>query len=273
MLGTRRVPSAAIGFDLDGVIMRGPWLGAVRPRVWSHLTSSPGVAHLAAEERERRVSEAVLHVHQRRLQDGEFVEAWNWDAIYAEVAQTFGGTALPALAQIVRECCQLQGSIELLPGARSGLERIQAAGLRSVAISNGYYDYQWPVLQALDVAPLFSDVVTPDRAGYAKPDPHIFLAVPGIKAHVGDILLHDVLGANLAGLCSVWLHPELPDEFRLLPPSERPRMRGFAAYLEQVLETSRYRRYHPEGTLETCTPDVVALDVDEAAAALLSINV
>ena len=116
---------AAIGFDLDGVIMRGPWQRAVRPRVWSHLAAAPAIAHLAAEERERRVTDAVQRAHQQRLEDQEFVEAWNWDAIYAEVAQDFGGEALPKLAGIVRESCQLNDSIALLPGARTGLERIQ----------------------------------------------------------------------------------------------------------------------------------------------------
>jgi putative hydrolase of the HAD superfamily len=263
------MPTAAIGFDLDGVIMHGPWLRAVRPRVWSHLTAAPGMSHLAAEERERRVTEAVLRAHLRRLENRELVEAWDWDAIYAEVCQQFGGEQLPRLAGIVRECCLLQDTIALLPGARSGLERIRAAGLRSVAISNGYHAYQWPVLEALGIADLFDRVVTPDQAGYAKPDPRIFHVVPGLIAHVGDIPLHDVLGANLAGLRSVWIQPDLPAAFRSYAPEERPRADGFVAYLERTLDHSRYRRFHPEATVEACMPDIVAIDVDEAAASLL----
>ncbi len=245
---------------------------AVRPRVWSHLTATPGVAHLAAEEREKHVSQAVLDAHQRRLSEGEFVQAWNWDSIYAEVTAALGGEPLPQLAQIVKESCQLKDCIALLPGAKRGLERVKASGRRNVAISNGYYAYQWPVLEALGVADLFDSVVTPDVAGRAKPDKRIFEAVPGLVAHVGDILLHDVLGANLAGLCSVWLHPELPEQFRTEPPEQRPNASGFREYLEQVLESSRYRRYHPEGTVETCMPRLVALDVDEAARALLTMS-
>src|SRR4051794_19938014 len=102
---------AVVSFDLDGVIMRGPWLRGVRPRVWSHLTATPGVAHLAAEERERRVTDAVLEVHERRLAQHQLVDAWNWDAIYAEVARDLGGEALPALAGMVRECCGLDDTI------------------------------------------------------------------------------------------------------------------------------------------------------------------
>jgi FMN phosphatase YigB (HAD superfamily) len=265
--------AAAIGFDLDGVIMRGPWLREVRPRVWSHLLSTPGVAHLEAEERERRVTDAVLSAHLQRLTNREFVQAWNWDAIYAEVAVGFGGQPPAALAGVVRECCQVEGAIALLPGAREGLERVVGAGLRAVAVTNGYYPYQWPVLEALGIASLFERVVTPDTAGFAKPDPRIFQQVEGIAAHVGDVLLHDVLGANLAGLVSVWLEPELPDEFRGAAPSERPTQEGFAEYLAEVLERSRYRPYHPQGTLDACMPAVVALDVDEAAQALLQLRI
>src|SRR4029453_7426320 len=116
------------------------------------------------------------------------------------------------------ECCALEDAIDLMPGARAGLERVVAAGLRVVAISNGYHAYQWPVLEALGVAPLFEAVITPDVAGFAKPDPRIFASVPGLIAHVGDILLHDVLGANLAGLRSIWLDDELPERYSALEP-------------------------------------------------------
>ena len=42
-----------VSFDLDGVIMRGPFVTSVRPRIWEHLSRSAGLAHLATEERER----------------------------------------------------------------------------------------------------------------------------------------------------------------------------------------------------------------------------
>ena len=37
----------AVSFDLDGVIMRGPWSTAIQPHIWAHLARSPGLAHLA----------------------------------------------------------------------------------------------------------------------------------------------------------------------------------------------------------------------------------
>ena len=262
-----------VSFDLDGVIMRGPFVSAVRPRVWAHLGQSAGLAHVAAEDLEQHIWRAVRQEHDRRLAAQEYVAAWNWQEIYDEVSRSVGGAPVPDLATIVREACSLDDTIALLPGVSLGLQRLKQAGIGLVATTNGYYAYQWPVLESLGVADYFEAVITPDVAGFAKPDPRIFGLVPGLVAHVGDLLLHDVLAANLAGIQSLWLDADLPAEFVAHAPAERPAASGFEAYLSRTLETSRYRQFHPEATLRNCTPTAVVRDVDEAASAILvSIN-
>jgi FMN phosphatase YigB (HAD superfamily) len=260
----------AVSFDLDGVIMRGPWSSTIRPRIWAHLALSPELAHLAEEQREQHIWQAVRAEHERRLAERDFVGAWNWQHIYEEVNRGLRGEPVPDVATIVRAACQVENAIALLPGAWTGLQRLVREGVRLIATTNGYHAYQWPVLEQLGVAEFFEAVVTPDVAGFAKPDPRIFGVVPGLRAHVGDILMHDVLGANLAGLDSVWLHAELPDEFVALAPRDRPSAPGFVAFLTEALEASRYRPFHPEATPESCMPDVVVRDVDEAADVLLA---
>jgi FMN phosphatase YigB (HAD superfamily) len=259
----------AVSFDLDGVIMRGPFVSAVRPRIWEHLGRSAGLAHLAGEERERQVWQAVRDEHDRRLTVRDNVGAWDWEGIYNEVSRGFGGEPVPDMATIVRESCQIEDAVALLPGARLGLQRLATAGVRLVATTNGYRLYQWPVLEKLAVAEFFEAVITPDAAGFAKPDPRIFGLVAGLVAHVGDLLLHDVLGANLAGLRSIWLDADLPDEFLSLSARARPDDPAFVEYLSRTLEESRYRRFHPDATLAQCTPTAVVRDVDEAASVLL----
>jgi putative hydrolase of the HAD superfamily len=258
-----------ISFDLDGVIMRGPFNSSLRPRISEHIGRASGLAHLEAEERERNIWQAVRQEHDRRLTERDFVGAWNWQAIYEGVSQGFGGEPMPDLASIVRESCLIDEAVALLPGAWLGLHRLQSAGLRLVAITNGYHCFQWPVLERLGVGDLFETVITPDAAGFAKPDPRIFGLVPGLVAHVGDLLLHDVLGANLAGVKSIWLDAELPEHLSQRPPLERVHEPEFVEYLERTLEASRYRPFHPEATLETCTPTAVVRDVDEAASVVL----
>jgi FMN phosphatase YigB (HAD superfamily) len=265
------VPAAgpAVSFDLDGVIMRGPWSSAIQPRIWEHLGRSASLAHVAAEQRDQQIWQAVRTEHDRRLAAGDFVGAWHWQGIYDTVSRDLGGDPVPDLPTIVREACRIEDSIALLPGAWTGLQRLTAAGLRIIATTNGYHAYQWPVLESLGVADFFAAVVTPDVAGYAKPDPRIFGVIPGLRAHVGDILTHDVLGANLAGLDSIWLAPDLPDALARLAPRERPAGPGFTEFLTERLEASRYRAFHPEATPAACTPRAVVRDVDEAAGVLL----
>jgi FMN phosphatase YigB (HAD superfamily) len=249
--------------------MRGPFTSAVRPRIWEHLSRSAGLAHLAAEERERQIWQSVRDAHDRRLTERDFVGAWNWQAIYDEANRGWDGEPMPDVASLVRESCLIDDAIALLPGAGLGLRRLKDAGWHVVAITNGYRKFQWPVLEKLGVAEMFDAVITPDVAGFAKPDPRIFGLVPGLVAHVGDILLHDVLGANQAGIRSVWLDADLPAEFCSLSPLDRPCAVGFVDYLSRTFEASRYRRFHAEATPETCTPVAVVRDVDEAATVLI----
>ncbi len=109
---------------------------------------------------------------------------------------------------------------------------------------------------------------TPDHAGFAKPDPRIF-TLAGSSIHVGDTLLHDVLGPRLAGVTAIWLDAHLPDEIRAQPIRERVPQPAFRTYLEGVFETVPFRRFHPEATVATCTPDVVVANVLEAARAIV----
>jgi FMN phosphatase YigB (HAD superfamily) len=259
-----------VGFDLDGVVMQNPFEAGVEPRILAHLRESPALRRLHPEEADRRARTALREAWGKRAAAGEWVALYNWDSIYTEVSEGFGGEPAPDVAALVEECCGLDGMVRLLPGARTGLDRLRCEGFRVAAITNGYYAYQWPVLRALGVAEDFERVVSPEAVGYAKPDPRLFEAVPGLLAHVGDSLVWDVLGANRAGIFSVWLDARLPPELRALPIPERTRAKGFPAHLDASLQLAAYKRYHPEATLPNCTPDAVVTDLDEAAELLIS---
>lgn len=259
-----------LSFDLDGVIMQNPFEAGVEPRILQHLRKAPALRDLHPEEADRRAQAAIRDVWGRRAAAGEWVSLYNWDSIYNETSERFGGAPMPDVATLVEEFCGIEGMVYLLPGARSGLERLHRSGMRLTAITNGYYAYQWPVLQRLGVAELFERVVTPEVAGFAKPDPRLFATVEGLLAHVGDSLIWDVLGANQAGLVSVWLDESLPEHLRAVPIEQRTRADGFLPHLEEVLQSTHWRRYHPEATTANCTPDLVVVDVDEAAEALLA---
>jgi FMN phosphatase YigB (HAD superfamily) len=257
-----------ISFDLDGVVMQNAWNDGIEPRILEHLRNSPALLDLHPDEADRRGRAAIRGEWDRLATAGEWVALYDWDSIYTSVSRSMGGEPAPDVAGLVEYFCGVEGMVRLLPGARTGLERLRDDGFSIVAITNGYHKYQWPVLTALGVAEYFERVITPDTAGYAKPDARLFASVPGLRAHVGDSLVWDILGANQAGVIAVWLDEELPAALRTLPIELRTSNDTFPHHVAEVLDKTLWRRYHPEATPEACRPDAVVVDLDEAAEVL-----
>ncbi len=255
---------STVSFDLDGVLMQNPFLRGVFPHARRHMRSSARLRDLAPAEADALVDQAVREAWSERMLAGEFVDAYDWDAIYRDVSDAFGVPPVGDVAELVARYCREPGVITLLPGAEEALHLLRKAGHRLIAITNGHYAYQWPVLEALGIAHSFDEVLTPDRVGYAKPDPRVFERA-GSTVHVGDTLLHDVLGPRLAGVTSIWVHAGLPEAIRAIPVRERTADAGFGQYLQQVLESVPFRRFHPEADLANCTPEFVVADALEAA--------
>jgi HAD superfamily hydrolase (TIGR01549 family) len=258
-----------VSFDLDGVIMQNPFAAGIGPHMRAHIRRGRELLATEPAEADQHIDQAVRECWGERMARGDFVAAYNWDEIYSEVSRRFGGESAPDVAKLVEESCRQDGMIALLPGAKEGLNALQKQGVRMVALTNGYHPYQWPVLEALGIAEFFADVVTPDVTGYAKPDPRLFQSIPDLVAHVGDTLLHDVVGANLAGVTSVWLDADLPEYLRMQPITKRVEAEEFRTYLEERYATAPYREYHPEATLGYAFPNIVVTDMHEAAQVLL----
>ncbi|WP_051471257.1 HAD-IA family hydrolase [Patulibacter minatonensis] len=138
-------------------------------------------------------------------------------ALKAEIAHYRAHHALArdadAMRDLQRECAaliarelHLAGSVDeafvdgflacleftVLPGVVPALERVRAAGVPMVVVSN--WDWGLPEhLERLGLAPYFAGVVTSGREGVAKPDPRIFTPAlrlldlpPDAVAHLGD---------------------------------------------------------------------------------------
>jgi putative hydrolase of the HAD superfamily len=92
------------------------------------------------------------------------------------------------------------------PDARPALERLRAAGVPVVVLSNWDLSLH-DVLRRLELAPLLHAILTSAEAGARKPAREIFeqaLRLAGAAAsaavHVGDSLAEDVEGARAAGI-------------------------------------------------------------------------
>ncbi|MEJ7653579.1 MAG: HAD family hydrolase [Chloroflexia bacterium] len=163
--------AVVVSFDLDGVIMQNPFDKGVTPHILGCLRASRDLLGLPVEEADRRGRTAIREAWGRRAASGEFVSCYDWDGIYEEVSRGFGGAPTPDVSELVRAYCEVDGMISLLPGARSGLERLRAAGLRVVAITNG----STPTVAGASIARCGG--VPGRRAGgrrFAKPDPGLF---------------------------------------------------------------------------------------------------
>src|SRR5690606_4879493 len=257
----------SVGFDLDGVLMRNPFETCVLPRLAALLKSTPGLADLEELEAARAVRERVSHGWQRRMRSADLVGAYDWDGIYREVAEELGGDPELAgqidVATWVVECCGGDGHIEALPGAEEALGGLADLRVRTVVISNGFAAYQEPVLEALGLLEYFDAVITPERAGAAKPEPQIFAAAGRLDLFVGDTLVHDVLGANQSGVPSAWLPPALPDWLADLKPAQRAKHPAVPDLVRASLTSSPHRRFHLEASVDDCMPGFVLARVDE----------
>lgn len=259
-----------VSFDLDGVIMQNPFDDGVFPWVRQHVRSAvPALSSLNRHEADSRMTETVTRIFFKRMLSGDLVSSYDWDAILNEASTSLDGPAVPDVAGLVERFCTEDGMIRTLPNATAGLQLLRENGVQTVALTNGYYRFQWPVLVALGIEHYFDSVHSPESLGFAKPQSGAFHAIPGLSAHVGDTLVHDVLGANLAGVTSIWMNPLLPAELAPLTPAERVHEPVFRDFLQQDLNTSPYLQVHPEATVETVMPDMAVLDVLEAARAIL----
>ncbi len=109
--------------------------------------------------------------------------------------------------------------------ALSTLEELKKLGYRLGLISNTSDDNNVQgLLDRWRLRSYFETIITSAALGIRKPDPRIFRealdhfhALPGEAAMVGDMLNADVLGANQAGIYSIWItrRIKLPDEGEL----------------------------------------------------------
>lgn len=258
-----------ISFDLDGVLIQNPFGGGVFPWVRNHVRSATALQGLDASEQDSLMNRTVNDEWAARMRAGDFAGAYDWDSILNAASERLGGPAIPDVASLVERFCQEEGMIALLPGALEGLQLLRDAGATIHAITNGYRRFQLPVLQTLGIDHFFTRLISPELVGSAKPQPGIFQAVPDLQVHVGDTLVHDIHGANQAGITSIWLNPDLPADVRARRLNERHAAPELSAVVEAALAASPYTRLHPEVTVDTARPDWLVSDALEAAEAAL----
>ena len=120
-----------------------------------------------------------------------------------------------------------QELIALIPGSIDTLDHFKNTGVAMALITNGASEFQRPKIERFRLAQYFDFILVEGEFGAGKPDRSVFthtLGILGVSPEnawmVGDDLKRDILGANEAGMFSVWVDLEnkgLPDNTTAQP--------------------------------------------------------
>ena len=233
-----------VTFDLDGTLMQNPFAAWIFPEITSVVREQLQLrTDIEAYDDTSFDMGKLLHAeHRKRMEAGETVAAYDWDDMVGVVLAELG--VAPSIdiqvEQLVRKHAEPPTKIYLLEeGVKTVLEQLKQDGYRLAVATNGYYKYQYPVLEALGIAAYFELIVTPEIAGGGKPDAHMLRAVRQhgtIAAHVGDRLDHDVYMANQFGAASILVNRKLPQELHQLDPEQRVHEQIFLPLCSQQLQ-------------------------------------
>lgn len=192
---------SVIFVDLDYTILHGPFESAVFPMVLGELAEKSG---LDLAEARRRVVEENL---KRQNQPGtSAVQAMDWDDIVRTVAESLGVQLEASVLRIVRSHAGPPYS-KVLDHADTILRQLAGERRAIVAATKGLRKYQLPVLDALGLTPLFTEVLTPDSNNALKREIAFYGDWPRatrVQLSVGDHYEDDVIGPKSFGFKAIW---------------------------------------------------------------------
>lgn len=282
MAGNRpSLADAAVSFDFDGVLARSPFgHGVLFPALREIAAAVSARTGVPAGEEERRLRERSMAEYRARTARGDFVQAYDWQAIVEMVAAAEGERFEDSLARRTEECArriERSGDRSMVyPHAGEVLRDLKARGAFLLLLTNGFRDYQLPMTRAFGLEPWFDAILAADDLGAVKPFPEAFekafracahLRSPR-RFHVGDTLTHDVLGARESGIFAVWIEWSLPPELARLEPGERLR----SGLMTEVLRAKLEREAVQLGIAGSGTPAAERVRPDAVIASLTELE-
>lgn len=187
----------AVLFDLDGTL----------------LDRDTSLLHFVKDQY-RRYPE--LQTVEQDLFVQRFVELDNhgylWkDKVYQQLIQEFSIPNLGWSLLLDDYLYNFQQHCTGYPNLLTMLTELKNNGLKIALISNGYGQFQYDNFKALNIEPLFDEVLISEWEGLRKPDPAIFhraLTRLGVAAEnavfVGDHPDNDIRASREAGMKAVW---------------------------------------------------------------------
>jgi len=218
---------SVVFIDLDATIIRGPFESAVFPVLFVELAQKSGLAV-------KEIRRWVIQENLDRQQDANCpaIRAMDWDDIFDTVAARLG-VKLEAKAVDIASSHAGPPYAVVLDHADQVLNQLASPHRAIVAATKGLRKYQLPVLDALGLTPLFTDILTPDVSNALKRDPAFYGQWPAstrLQISVGDHYEDDVAPPRRFGFKVVW-KVDPPDEGwgKLEQPFTRPANWGYLA--------------------------------------------
>ncbi|WP_432357261.1 HAD family hydrolase [Sporosarcina sp. UB5] len=208
-----------ITFDLDGTLMQNPFVGHVFPEIERRI--------LLENKLLENVVGQIIGEHVIRLKDGRIADAYDWDDIVMHFLKANELQTSIDVVEILSGFCMEPNVYLLEDSIGEVLDELKRLGYSLAVVTNGFTKYQLPVMDELKLTEHFDLIVTPQEAGFAKPDVRVYdlvLKHGEIVAHVGDRIDDDVISANAIGVRSVWICRQLPDSMKEMAPTERRRV-------------------------------------------------
>ena len=219
---------SVIFFDLDNTLIEGPFGTAVFPIVLEEIARKTKCD--PKEIRRLIVKENLDRQNDPRC---SAVKAMDWDDIFVTIAERLGIKIESNAEEIVK--AQAKDHSRLLDGARETLIALQHPSRALVIATKGLIKYQRPVLEALGITHLFTEILTPDSHNALKKDrafygewldtkPFGSLRPEGFVTRiiVGDYYVDDVIPSYQFGIMTVWKNSKIGDRLLEIDPLERP---------------------------------------------------
>lgn len=226
-----------ITFDLDETLMQNPFGKWVFPEV-ENLVSSYHIKD--------GILKKVREEHRSRMEKQRLRDAYDWDNIINQILKEESIQLEINIESLVRKHSIPPKVYLLEENLLNTLQLVKQEGFSLGVVTNGFYKYQFPVMEAIGLADVMDMIVTPCQTDCAKPDISMVKNLPGegeIVAHVGDRLDHDVSFANGLGIQSILIDREMPEEIRKLAPVNRAQQ---TEYVERFFQKGIYRGLHFE---------------------------
>ena len=254
-----------ITFDLDGTLIRGPFIAGVFPVIATLFKDElQHQGQLVPNQFAQHLQQLLLKEHRRRDIPDNRSAAYNWDDIVSVVAQRFGIVLSIDIVKVLHQTCR-PDTCWLKPGAKEVLSYLAQHNQPMYVLTNGFKKYQEIIIRYLGIDTFFDDIIAPDTTGFAKPDREIFEIAKSKDPtkqvyHVGDNLLIDVAGARQAGCKTILVSTSFSETMQLHPPAYRALTPEYTTHIHNALANNNNHFLPPT---KACQADYVVTNLQE----------